>query len=118
MATDIRFEYNFKEAAFQNTTWGGASCTLRLNGTTPPSAITAISTTFTNTVTGKEYTLTSATGGGITIVSGAAGTYNYNKQILAWCAGEYFYSTTFTFANGDVKEYAKGTLIVKEKNDA
>lgn len=117
MATDKRFKYDFKEAVFKGTTWGGASCTLTVNGLAPISAIVAISTLFTNTVTGKEYTLTSATSGGITLISGAAGTYKYDVQIIDWCAGEYFYSTTFTFADGTIEEYAKGTLIVKEKND-
>lgn len=114
---DNRFVYDFENDIIQGTTWNGANCTLTISGTPPPSAITAISTTFTNTANGQKYTLTSASGGGITIVSGAAGTFNYDEQVISWDAGLYTYNSVFTFADDTVKAMAKGKIRVKEQDD-
>ena len=114
---DNRFEYDFENDIIQGTTWNGANCTLTVNGTPPPSAITAISTTFTNTANGQKYTLTSASGGGITIVNGAAGTFKYDAKVINWLGGEYTYNSVFTFADATVKAMAKGKIRVKEQDD-
>ena len=117
MARDYRYEYNFKDAAVTGDTWKGATCTLTVNGSAPVSAITAVETTFQFKKGGVTFTLSTASAAQMSILDAASGIYRYNSQILDWPAGLYEYTSKFTFANGAVKTYAYGILVVKETNE-
>jgi|TARA_R110000868_G_scaffold120688_1_gene320400 hypothetical protein len=109
MASNYKIKNQYK-----NDTFDGVRFTVIASDTLLPIDLTNVSikTQFRyRTETGKiEKTITDLDG--ITIEDAVNGIFKFDAFIVDWVADVYYYDVQFTYSNGVVKTYIKGTVKV------
>ena len=92
--------------AEKDDTWAGQEFTLYVNG------VVKDLTSATIVLTLDTGDTLSTTNGDITITDATNGVFRIGEQTISFDAGVHKYEIKFTFSDGDIKTYIKGTWTI------